>query len=99
MGRRLGQLARIGALMIVVVWSLFPIYWALKTSLSTNVAAQSTPVQWIPGHPSLTAYQALFGAGPESQDAAGGIARSLINITVEVTGATLLTLVVSILGA
>jgi multiple sugar transport system permease protein len=94
-----GRLARIIALGIVVVWSLFPIYWALKTSLSTNVAAQSTPVQWWPGHLKFTAYQALFGAGPESQDAAGGIARSLINITVEATGATILTLIVSVLGA
>jgi multiple sugar transport system permease protein len=99
MRRRAGQLGRIVALGIVVVWSLFPIYWALKTSLSTNVAAQSTPVQWWPSHPSSTAYQALFGAGPESQDAAGGIARSLINITVEATGATVLTLIVSVLGA
>jgi multiple sugar transport system permease protein len=97
--RRAGQLARLVALAMVVVWSLFPIYWALKTSLSTNVAAQSTPVQWWPGHLKLTAYQALFGAGPESQDAAGGIARSLVNITVEATGATILTLVVSVLGA
>jgi multiple sugar transport system permease protein len=97
--RRVGRLARFIALGVVVVWSLFPIYWALKTSLSTNVAAQSTPVQWWPGHLKFTAYQALFGAGPESQDAAGGIARSLINITVEATGATILTLIVSVLGA
>ena len=99
MTRRVGRLARIIALGIVVAWSLFPIYWALKTSLSTNVAAQSTPVHWWPGHLNFTAYQALFGAGPESQDAAGGIARSLINITVEATGATILTLIVSVLGA
>ena len=99
MTRRVGRLARIIALGIVVAWSLFPIYWALKTSLSTNVAAQSTPVQWWPGHLNFTAYQALFGAGPESQDAAGGIARSLINITVEATGATILPLNVSVLGA
>ena len=99
MRRRVGRVARIIALGIVVLWSLFPIYWALKTSLSTNVAAQSTPVQWWPGHLKFTAYQALFGAGPESQDAAGGIARSLINITVEATGATVLTLIVSVLGA
>ena len=84
---------------MVVVWSLFPIYWALNTSLSTNVAAQSTPVQWWPSHVKFTAYQALFGAGPESQDAAGGIARSLINITVEATGATILTFIVSVLAA
>ncbi len=99
MKRRLGRLGRIAALTLVVVWSLFPVYWALKTSLSTNVASQSTPVQWVPGHVKFTAYQALFGAGPESQDAAGGIARSLINVTVEATGATVLTLVIAVLGA
>jgi len=99
MKRKMGRLARIALLGIVVVWSLFPIYWALNTSLSTNVAAQSTPVQWVPSHLKFTAYQALFGAGPESQDAAGGIARSLVNITVEATGATVLTLVVSVLAA
>jgi len=99
MRRRLGRLGRIAALTMVVVWSLFPVYWALKTSLSTNVASQSTPVQWVPGHLKFTAYQALFGAGPESQDAAGGIARSLINVTVEATGATVLTLVIAVLGA
>ena len=56
-------------------------------------------MQWCHSHVNFTAYEALFGTGPESQDAAGGIARSLINVTVEATGATVLTLVVSVLGA
>jgi multiple sugar transport system permease protein len=97
--RRIGRSARIVLLGVVVAWSLFPIYWALKTSLSTNVAAQSAPVQWVATHPNFDSYRALFGAGPESQDAAGGIARALINVTVEAIGATILTLVVSVLAA
>lgn len=91
--------ARVVALGVVVFWSLFPVYWALKTSLSTNAAAQQTPVQLFVTHPTFVSYQALFGAGPESSDAAGGIARSLINIVVETTGATVLTLVIAVLAA
>lgn len=91
--------ARFVALALVVVWSLFPVYWALKTSLSTNGASQSTPVQFFVTHPVFTSYQALFGAGPESGEAAGGISQSLVNITVETVGATLLTLVIAVLAA
>jgi multiple sugar transport system permease protein len=86
------------ALVAVVFWSLFPVYWALKTSLSTNAAAQQAPAQLFVTHPTGVSYQALFGAGPESADAAGGIARSLINIVVETTGATVLTLAIAVLA-
>lgn len=86
------------ALIIVVVWSLFPVYWALKTALSTNAAAQQTPVQYFPSHPTGVSFQAIFGAGPEAADAAGGIA-DLVNIVVETTGATLFTLAVAVMAA
>jgi ABC-type glycerol-3-phosphate transport system permease component len=86
-------------LVLVVVWSLFPVYWALKTSLSTNAAAQQTPAQLFVTHPTIVGYEALFGSGPESADAAGGIARSLVNIVVETTGATVLTMVIAVLAA
>jgi multiple sugar transport system permease protein len=99
LGRRLRGTGRAFALTLVVVWSLFPVYWALKTSLSTNAAAQSNPAQLIVTHPIFASYQALFGAGPESNQAAGGIARSLINIVVETVGATLLTLVIAVVAA
>lgn len=91
--------ARAVGLAVVAVWSLFPVYWALKTSLSTNAASQQVPVQWFPTHPTVVSYEALFGAGPQAADAAGGIGRSLVNIVVETTGATVLTLVVAILAA
>jgi len=91
--------ARLLALAFVVFWSLFPVYWALKTSLSTNAAAQQTPAQLVVTHPTLDSYRALFGAGPEAADAAGGIARSLINIVIETCGATLLTLLIAVTAA
>ncbi len=99
MRRALRRSGRVVALAIVVFWSLFPLYWALKTSLSTNSAAERTPVQYVVTHPSFTAYQAVFGYGPESSEAAGGIARSLINVTVEASAATILTLFIAVLAA
>lgn len=97
--RRARRLIRLIALGALVVWSLFPVYWALKTSLSTNAAAQQTPVQYFPAHPTGVSYQALFGAGPESADAAGGIGQALVNSVIEVTGATVLTLVIAVTAA
>ena len=87
------------AIALVIVWSLFPVYWALNTSLMTNAQAQSTPTHFFPIRPIFANYQAIFGAGPQSAEAAGGIGRSLVNIVVESGGATLLTLVIAILGA
>jgi ABC-type glycerol-3-phosphate transport system permease component len=97
--RRSRGWGRAACLLLVIVWSLFPVYWALKTSLSTNAAAQQAPAQLWPHHPTIVSYQALFGAGPESADAAGGISQSLINIVVETVGATLVTLVIAVLAA
>jgi len=99
MRRRLRRLIRLVALGALVVWSLFPVYWALKTSLSTNAAAQQNPVQYFPAHPTGVSYQALFGAGPESADAVGGIGQALVNSVIEVTGATVLTLVIAVAAA
>jgi multiple sugar transport system permease protein len=65
----------------------------------TNSEAQSTPVHFFPTHPVFANYEALFGAGPQSANAGGGIGRSVINIAVESAGATILTLIVAVLGA
>ena len=71
--RRSGRGLGIG---LVIVWSLFPVYWALNTSLMTNSEAQTTPAHFFPTHPVFANYQALFGAGPQSANAGGGIGRS-----------------------
>jgi multiple sugar transport system permease protein len=97
--RPLRRLLRLIGLGTLIVWSLFPVYWALKTSVSTNAAAQQTPVQYFPSHPTGVSYQALFGAGPESADAVGGIAQAVINSVIEVTGATVLTVAIAVTAA
>ena len=99
MRRRLAVWARRAAIGLVIFWSLFPVYWALNTSLMTNGEAQSTPTHYLVTRPIFANYQAIFGAGPQAPAAAGGIGRSLVNIVVESGGATLLTLVIAIIGA
>ena len=96
---RLGKYVRIGGLVFLVVWSLFPVYWALNTSLQTNSEAQSTPVHFFPHHPQFSNYEAIFGFGPNSADAAGGIGRAVVNVAIEALGATVLTLVIAVIGA
>ena len=41
-------LGRIVTIAVILLWSLFPIYWALNTSLSTLSGADSTPAHYIP---------------------------------------------------
>jgi multiple sugar transport system permease protein len=95
---RLGW-GRIVGLALLVVWSLFPIYWALNTSLQTNSEAQSTPVHFFPQHLDFGNYGAILGIGHSSANAAGGIGRAIVNVAVESLGATLLTLIIAVVGA
>jgi len=99
MRRRIAAWARRAAIGLVIAWSLFPVYWALNTSFMTNSEAQSAPTHFLVTRPIFSNYQAIFGAGPQASAAAGGIGRSLVNIIIESGGATLLTLVIAIVGA
>ncbi len=96
--RRTRWLRGIG-IALLLVWSLFPVYWALNTSLMTNAQAQSTPVHFWPSHFQFSNYEAIFGVGPSSASLAGGVGRALLNSSVESLGATLLTLVIAVVGA
>jgi multiple sugar transport system permease protein len=94
---RVNPLRTIG-LLILLLWSVFPIYWALNTSLMTQSEAQSSPVHWWPHHFEWSNYAAVFGHGASSA-ATGGIGRAIVNTAVESLGATLLTLVIAVVGA
>lgn len=90
--RRLG-------LLVLLIWSVFPVYWTLNTSLMTNEQAQSSPPPWFPTHFEFSNYSAIFGFGPSAASTAGGIGRALLNSSIESLGATLLTLVIAVVGA
>jgi multiple sugar transport system permease protein len=84
---------------VLLLWSLFPVYWALNTSLQTNAQAQGSPPTWFPTHFVFSNYEAIFGVGPSSASTAGGVGQALLNSSIESLGATILTLVIAVVGA
>ena len=93
---------RVLAIAVVCAWSLFPIYWALNTSLTTNDAAQAIPAHYLPRPLSFSNYAQLFGLqnqGDPSNSLWPQFSRSLINITVECLAATIVTVIIAVFSA
>ena len=88
----LGQKAIIA---FVCVWSLFPIYWALNTSLMSNANAQSRPAQFFPFPVYLSNYKSLFSASDLWPD----FSRALLNTVIECVAATMVTITVAVLAS
>ena len=83
-------------LVLVILWSIVPIYWATKSSLQTESAARSRPTQYVPLHPTLANFRALLvGQG----SVATGIRHSLVNIVIECAAATVVTVTLAALAA
>jgi multiple sugar transport system permease protein len=81
---------------LILLWSLIPIYWALKTSVQTESDARATPVQYFPTSPTLQNYRTLLSGGGDVPDQ---IRRSAVNIVVECGLATVVTVVLATLAA
>ncbi len=47
-------------IVVIVVWLLFPFYWAFRTSITPDSSMYTTPVQWFPKNPTLTHYKDVF---------------------------------------
>ena len=92
--RRIGRALLIA---LILLWSAFPIYWALNTSFTTLNGAQSVPANFVPRPLTTQAYRTLLSGG------AGGVAnqfwRSFLNATIESTLATVLTVVIAVFAA
>lgn len=90
------------AIFLIVVWSVFPLYWAISTSLTTNTAAQSIPPHWWPSPLNFQSYADLFGFA-QSVAAGPGLwtqfSQALWNTLIECAGATVLTLAISLPAA
>jgi multiple sugar transport system permease protein len=88
------------ALLFVVAWSLFPLYWGLSTSLMSTGNADSTPIRYYP-HPLYGAnFGQLLGVQHSTLGTLGNqLRRALLNSTVESLGTTILTVVVAIFAA
>jgi multiple sugar transport system permease protein len=92
--RQRGRIARAAGFAVVLLWSLVPIYWSLKTSLETEAAANAQ--NYVPLHPTLGNYAALL---TRSGDLPGQIRRATLNIVIECGAATIITVVLATLAA
>jgi multiple sugar transport system permease protein len=88
-----GRIARWAGSAAVLIWSLVPIYWALKTSLETEAAARAQ--NYVPLHPTLGNYATLL---TRSGDLPGQIRRATLNIVIECGCATIVTVVLATLA-
>lgn len=89
-----GRIARWVGSAAVLIWSLVPIYWALKTSLETEAAARAQ--NYVPLHPTLGNYATLL---TRPGDLPGQIRRATLNIVIECGAATIVTVVLATLAA
>ena len=64
---------------LIVLWSLLPIYWSLRTSLLPKIELTTTPLKYIPMPLSLENYQNLLGIGTRGNDVWIPLKNSLIN--------------------
>ena len=92
-------LGRIVAIVVILLWSLFPIYWALNTSLSTLSGADSIPAHYFPSPLVSASYRAVFGIGGAGNGISGEFGRSLLNSAIESGVAMIVTVVIAILAA
>jgi multiple sugar transport system permease protein len=95
MSRRSPWVRRMGVLFILV-WSLVPLYWALNTSLQTDAQSSAKPAHYLPPTPTLSNYLSLLSGSGELPDA---IRRSMANIFIECSVATVVTVLLSTLAA
>lgn len=54
-------------LTLAVLFTLFPIFWMVASSLKTPAELESLPPVWWPSHPSLDAFGAVFSVIPYAQ--------------------------------
>jgi multiple sugar transport system permease protein len=87
------------SVVVILLWSLFPLYWALNTSLTTQASAESRPAHLVPSPFNIASYQQLFGVTGSQSGFAFQFGRSLLNGVIESGGAMVLTIVIAILGA
>ncbi len=69
----IGRIAAWTALIIMILATLFPFYWMLRTSLSTTKSLFSDPGSLLPVDPTLGAFRRVLGLStPEEAIAQGG---------------------------
>lgn len=98
------RIAKIVAIVLIVVWSVGPIVLGVTTSISTQREVNSVPSHWVPHDPTLRAYRDLLN-GSTGQTTGGTVTRggdfvhAMTNSAELALGAAVLTLIVSTMAA
>ncbi|HTZ25391.1 MAG TPA: carbohydrate ABC transporter permease [Streptosporangiaceae bacterium] len=87
------------AIVVILLWSLFPLYWALNTSLSTLAGADAAPAHYVPSPLDGASYSAVFGIGSSAYGISAELGRSLLNSAIESGVAMIVTVVLAVLAA
>jgi multiple sugar transport system permease protein len=99
-----GKIGIAVAVIVLLVWSLGPVYWSIVTSLTPPTDLVSATPHFWPEHLTLQHYARLFGStsvsqGNEVQSVWPQFSRALINSIITSAGATLLTVVIAAFSA
>src|SRR5580693_6483624 len=86
---------RIGFGLLVILWSLVPIYWALNVSLTTPVGLLNATASFIPHPFSASQYTQMLHPGTANSTA---FYLALRNSVIEAGGAMIITVTVALFG-
>lgn len=81
---------------LIVLWTLAPVAWLFISSISNHSELLSTPVHWIPEHPTLDNYREIFDP---ARDTGGKFMAALVNSLLIAGSVTAFCLVVGTLAA
>lgn len=91
------------AAVLLVIWTLIPIYWLLNMSLMFKPELLSVPTHLFPENPTFSNYTRLFGAtemGPGGElppiGQAGIIRRGLVNSAIIAVAVTVITMAIAL---
>ena len=54
------KLFLLAATIVILVWTLFPVFWMLSTSFKTATAVFDKPPEFVPSKPTLTSYKKMM---------------------------------------
>jgi trehalose/maltose transport system permease protein len=83
--KRLARLPFYLLIAAIFVYTIFPFYWAIRSSLTPDGDLFATPLQYFPNSPTLAHYREVLGSGD--------FQRALLNSTIVAGSVTLISLV------
>ncbi len=96
-----GVLGKIGfwlLVVVIVVWMLFPFYWAINSSLKSEAQLQMTPASMVPADPNTHALS-VFSANYASVFKNSAFVRGLLNSAIVAISVTLMALAIGSFAA